>query len=112
MISLGRSSATSPVLHVLDMKTSKSLCGTPAAKEILEVKALSDVHERDGNLCQRCQSIAETGNRAEPMHLRHKKSQLVELKDQLLTGEITYKAFQKAAYPLQKEIQAMEAKAV
>lgn len=41
-------------------------------------------------------------------HLAHKKSQLTELKDQMLTGAIGYKAFQKAAYPLQKAIKEME----
>jgi hypothetical protein len=41
--------------------------------------------------------------------LKHKRSQLVELKDSLMTGEISYPAFQKAAYPLQKEIRALEA---
>ncbi|MDE2426850.1 MAG: hypothetical protein KGO96_13195 [Elusimicrobia bacterium] len=57
---------------------------------------------------------ARTGGPTPPtstMHLKHKRSQLVELKDQLLTGEISYKALQSKAYPLQKEIQSMEAAA-
>lgn len=45
---------------------------------------------------------------ADRQHLIHKKSQLTELKDQLLTGAISYKTFQKAAYPLQKAIKEME----
>ena len=44
-----------------------------------------------------------------PQHLKHKLSQLTELKDALLSGEIHYPAYIRKALPLQKEIQAMEA---
>jgi predicted nucleic acid-binding Zn-ribbon protein len=43
-------------------------------------------------------------------HLAHKKSQLTELKDQLLTREIGYKAYQPAAYGLAREIRELEGK--
>ena len=43
-----------------------------------------------------------------PQHLKHKKSQLTELKDSLLRGEIHYPAYIKKALPLQKEIQELE----
>ena len=44
-----------------------------------------------------------------PQHLKHKLSQLTELKDALLRGEIDYPAYIKKALPLQKEIQELEA---
>ena len=43
-------------------------------------------------------------------HLAHKKSQLTELKDQLLTRQMSYKAYQPAAYGLTREIHALEEK--
>ena len=43
-----------------------------------------------------------------PQHLKHKKSQLTELKDSLLRGEIHYPAYIRKALPLQKEIQELE----
>jgi hypothetical protein len=46
-----------------------------------------------------------------PQHLKHKLSQLTELKDALLRGEVRYPAYIRKALPLQKEIQAMEAAA-
>jgi hypothetical protein len=104
MISIGQSTTGQ---HILDRKTEKALCGFPSKfKAILEVERLEDVRDP---ICKRCRSIAETGGRAEPMHLKHKRSLMVELKDKLLTGEISYQAFRNQAYPLQKEIQAMEA---
>ena len=44
-----------------------------------------------------------------PQHLKHKLSQLTELKDALLSGEIHYPAYIRKALPLQKEIQDLEA---
>lgn len=106
MISLGRSTTST---HILDAKSGRALCGFPNEfREILQVDSFDDIQERDGRLCRTCRSIAETGGRAEPMHLKHKRSQLTELKDALMTGEICYPKFQKAAYPLQKEIEALE----
>jgi hypothetical protein len=44
-----------------------------------------------------------------PQHLKHKLSQLTELKDAFIRGEIRYPAYIRKALPLQKEIQELEA---
>ena len=133
MITLGRSTTSA---HILD-GSRKALCGFPNAfREVLEMEDLT-LFDRsmDGRLCERClksfQGAAKENEgksagldkpsepdsaRAPakdlsmaPQHLKHKLSQLTELKDSLLSGEIHYPAYIKKALPLQKEIQAMEA---
>ena len=132
MITLGRSTTSA---HILD-GSRKALCGFPNTfREVLEMEDLT-LFDRsmDGRLCERClksfQGAAKENEgksagldkpsepdsaRAPakdlsmaPQHLKHKKSQLTELKDSLLRGEIHYPAYIKKALPLQKEIQELE----
>ena len=132
MITLGRSTTST---HILD-GSRKALCGFPNAfREVLEMEDLT-LFDRsmDGRLCERClksfQGAAKENEgksagldkpsepdsaRAPakdlsmaPQHLKHKLSQLTELKDSLLSGEIHYPAYIRKALPLQKEIQELE----
>ena len=133
MIILGRSTTST---HILD-GSRKALCGFPNAfREVLEMEDLT-LFDRsmDGRLCERClKSFQGTAKEDEgksagldkpsepdsarapakdlsmaPQHLKHKLSQLTELKDSLLSGEIHYPAYIRKALPLQKEIQDLEA---
>ena len=132
MITLGRSTTSA---HILD-GSRKALCGFPNAfREVLEVEDLT-LFDRsmDGRLCERCLKSFQGAAKEDegksagldkpsepdsarapakdlsmaPQHLKHKLSQLTELKDSLLSGEIHYPAYIKKALPLQKEIQDLE----
>ena len=132
MITLGRSTTST---HILD-GSRKALCGFPNAfREVLEMEDLT-LFDRsmDGRLCERClKSLQRAAKEDEgksagldkpsepdsarapakdlsmaPQHLKHKLSQLTELKDSLLSGEIHYPAYIRKALPLQKEIQDLE----
>ena len=133
MTILGRSTAST---HILD-GSRKALCGFPNAfREVLEMEDLT-LFDRsmDGRLCERCLKSFQGAAKEDegksagldkpsepdsarapakdlsmaPQHLKHKLSQLTELKDALLRGEIHYPAYIKKALPLQKEIQDLEA---
>ena len=125
------------VVHILTPKDAGlGLCGfdfQEAPKEITAVDRLRDINDEEASrLCPGCRSRAD-GNEARdaqgakattntrqssaspksdlsmaPQHLKHRKAQLVELKDQLLTHEISYAQFKAKAYRLQKEIQVLE----
>ena len=133
MLILGRSTTST---HILD-GSRKALCGFPNAfREVLEMEDLT-LFDRsmDGRLCERCLKSFQGAAKEDegksagldkpsepdsarapakdlsmaPQHLKHKLSQLAELKDSLLSGEIHYPAYIKKALPLQKEIQDLEA---
>ena len=133
MITLGRSTTST---HILD-GSRKALCGFPNAfREVLEMEDLT-LFDRsmDGRLCERCLKSFQGAAKEDegksagldkpsepdsarapakdlsmaPQHLKHKLSQLTELKDALLRGEVRYPAYIRKALPLQKEIQELEA---
>lgn len=108
MITLLRSTTS---YHIADPTTGLALCGFPnKAKEKIELDRLED-RTKGERLCARCEErhLRPADRSMEAKHLRHKISQMVELKDALMRGEISYRSFRSKAYPLQKEIEALEA---